>query len=143
MGYIQIWYHFFWPKKVKVFQWFLKFASLNFVTIRNSNKKHRQNQTIFYKTFQIWHQFLSVTKKYSISMIHEIKIYQLHYKSEHKPGKWNEIRCFSMWHIQIWLQKKIKKIKYGNDLTKSWSAAGHIRRRLGNTSTSSHVRFDI
>ena len=40
-------------------------------------------------------------------------------------------------------KKKFKKIKYGNDLTKSWSAAEHIRRRLGNTSTSSHVRFDI
>lgn len=40
-------------------------------------------------------------------------------------------------------KKKLKKIKYGNDLTKSWSAAEHIRRRLGNTSTSSHVRFDI
>ena len=36
-----------WSKKIKVFQWLLKFASINFITKQNASKEHGQNQTTF------------------------------------------------------------------------------------------------
>ena len=37
-------------KKIKVFQWFLKLVSLNFMTTKSANKENGPNQTIFHKT---------------------------------------------------------------------------------------------
>ena len=59
---------------------------------------------------QIWHHFF--TKKYSsILMTSKIKCSQLYDQSEPIQWKFNNIRHFSMEHIQIWHLFLLKNIK--------------------------------